>query len=396
VTRELNRTRLSQLAQSLEMSATMAAAHSGDRMGCDSLQPISLAIGEPAEPPAQIIIEEVSRAARAGETRYGPAAGLPELRHLIAEDQRRKSGMQRSAEEVIVTAGGKPALADGLRCLIDPGDEVIVLAPYWPSFLQQVRLAGGIPRVVAPGPDLLPVPDRVAAACNERTRLLILNDPNNPTSRTLGKDLLSSLGRLAHEHDLWILADQVYGDLVLEGSHRSVLTVDPDLRSRTLLVESFSKRFAMTGYRLGCAIGPASVIQAMTRMATAQTTCANLLAQRAGIAALTMGTSWSETQRSRYLRRRDEMATGLQALGCELHMRPEAAFYLFFRPPHEDDDLRFTSELQASQNVLLTPGTAFGCPGHVRISYGAGDAVLAEALSRVETFISSRKRAESA
>lgn len=374
---------LSALAQGLMPSATMAAA-SAARVHPD---PINLGIGEPVEEPAEEVTAAAMRAARDGAARYGPADGLPELRERAAEDQTRRSGLERSRSNVIITAGGKPALMDALRCLINPGDEVLVLAPYWPSFLQQVQLAGGVARIVQPGPDLLPDPAAMAAACNERTRLVILNNPGNPTSQTLGAERLRAIAEVVDEHDLWVLADEVYSGLILDGEARSLLSLCPDLADRTVVVESFSKRFCMTGYRLGYACAPTPVIEAMTLLATASTTCVNTLAQHAGMAALRMDGSWLAGQRSTYLRRRDETAARLSAMGCELRPTPEAAFYHFFRVPGLEDDLALAQGLFEQEGLTLIPGTAFGMSGYLRLSYGATDAHLEEAAARMRRFL---------
>lgn len=374
---------LSALAQALVPSATMAAAAAANVHP----DPINLGIGEPVEPPAEEVSAAAMRAARDGEARYGPADGLPELRELAAEDQTRRSGIARSLENVIITAGGKPALMDAMRCLVNPGDEVLVLAPFWPSFLQQVQLAGGVARIVQPGPDMLPDPAAIASACTERTRLVILNNPGNPTSQILGAERLRAIAEVVDEHDLWVLADEVYSGLVLDGDSRGLLNICPDLADRTVVVESFSKRFCMTGYRLGYACAPAAVIEAMTRLATASTTCVNILAQHAGMAALRMDGSWVEGQRRTYLRRRDETAARLLAMGCDLHKTPEAGFYHFFRAPGVEDDVTWARGLFEQEGVTLIPGTAFGVPSRMRLSYGATDARLEEAAVRIQHYL---------
>lgn len=374
--------RLSLLAQGVRGSATMSAANAR----ISHRHPINLAIGQPAEPPAAVVIEAAVKASRDGRARYGPPAGLPALRALAAWDQAQKTGIERDVQDVIITPGGKPALLDALRCMLDPGDEVLVLAPYWPSFLQQITLAGGRARVVAPGPGLLPDPEAIAAACNEHTRVIILNNPSNPTSRTLDAGLMHRIGQIAQRHDLWILSDQVYGDLVLDGDHLPLLAVAPELAERTLVVESFSKRFAMTGYRVGYACGPTPVIEAMTRLATASITCVNSLAQHAAIAALSMDDGWARRQRSRYRRRRDRASALLDSIGCGLDQRPEAAFYLFFPVPRGADDMAATRGLREVEGLILVPGTCFGAPGHIRLSYGASDSDLAEAGRRLKRF----------
>lgn len=373
---------LSRLALDTRASETMAAANAST----GHARPINLSLGEPVEAPPPEVCEAALRAVRDGVARYGPPAGLPRLRELAAEDQQRKTGIERSPDEIIVTAGGKPALLEGLRCLIDPGDEVLVPAPYWPSFLQQIELAGGVARIAPPGPELLPDPLAIAQACTPRTRVLILNDPGNPTSLAAPPELLRRLAQLAAERGLWILADQVYADLDLRDAPTSLLHAAPEARQRTLVVESFSKRFSMTGYRLGYAAGPGALIEAMTRLATASTTCVNAIAQHAGIAALSLDGTWLEQQRARYRRRCERMSRHLRTLGCTLARRPDAAFYLFFGLPEGVDDVAAARTLREREGLSLVPGSAFGMPARMRLSCTASDEQLDEAAERLARF----------
>ena len=357
---------------------------------CDHPRPINLAFGEPAENPAPPVREAAVRAVRDGLARYSPAAGLPRLRSLLARDQWRKSGIERRPEEVLVTPGGKAAVFDALRCLLEPGDEALVLAPYWPSYLQQVALTGARAAVVPPGPELLPDAQAIDAAVTPRTKLLILNDPCNPTSRALGASELRSIAEVASRRKLWIVADQVYDDLMLDRGHQPLLRVAPEVREQTLVVESFSKRFAMTGYRLGYASGPPDLIEAMSHLAASSTTCANTIAQHAGIAALTMDDAWIHQQRVRYRRRRDLSLAGLskiQGLSC---VSPEAAFYLF--PSISGDDHRIVEGLRREEGVLLVPGSAFGVAGHLRLSCSPRDSQLEEAIERMTRFFATSAR----
>lgn len=380
---------LNRLARLVPGSQASGVTGAGPARGTGA-RPIDLAVGEPAEPPPPEVVEAVARAARDCAGRYTPPAGLPELRELVARDQERKSGLERPAEEVLITAGAKPALLDGLRCLLEPGEEAIVLAPCWPIIRQQVAWAGGRSLVIPPRADLLPDVDAIEQACGPRTRVLVLNDPANPTSRTLDRDRLNVVADLARELDLWVVADQVYDDLVLDGEHEPLLRVAPHVRDRILVVESFSMRFAMTGYRLGHACGPPELIAAMTRLVSASSTCANALAQHAGIAALGVPDAWLEAQRERYRERRDLASSalaGMAHLRCE---RPDAAFYLFPRLLHEEvDDEAFVRALWEREGVRTMPGSAFGAPGHFRISYAVSRADLEEALERIRRFLES-------
>lgn len=359
----------------------------------DHPDPISLAIGEPAESPPQPVVDAAVRALREGRARYGPPPGLPELRDRIADDQRSRNGLPWSAENVLVTAGGKPAILDTLRCILEAGDEVLVLAPHWPTFIDQVGWAGGRAVVVASDADMLPIPEAIDAACTERTRAVILNQPTNPTSRSLTRDLLVRIGDVAARRNLWVIADQVYAELALDGPCDLLLDAHPELRERTVVVESFSKRFAMTGYRLGAACGPAPLIDAMTRLTSASSTHANVVAQYAGIAALALDDDWITAQRARYRERRDRGLAALAGIEGVQCARPDSAFYLFpsiaeWMTAHGfASDENVADALRSGAGLSVSPGSAFGAPGHLRLSCGLADATLDRALGRLRGFL---------
>jgi len=383
--------RINQLARSIGASPTMSAAGAGT----SHPDPINLAVGEPAEPPPDFVVEAACDALRKGHTKYGPATGLPELREALAAEQTRRDGVPRNADHVIVTAGSKPALLDTLRVLLDPGDEVLVLAPYWPSFLDQVQWAGGKPVVVTSHSDL-PDPDAVAAAITPRTTMLIVNSPNNPSGRVYDHARLRAIADLVVSHDLWVLIDQAYVGLELDGLAPTLLAVAPELADRAIIAESFSKRFAMTGLRLGAALAPPDVIDGLARLATAGTTHPCIVTQHAGLAALQHGGGWIEVQRDNYRRRRAMVLDALRELPGVKTPRPEAAMYVFpdvgelLRGLGFKSDSELTDALLAEAGLRLVPGSAFGFPGCVRLSYGTTDRRLEEGLSRLTSFVTRR------
>jgi aspartate aminotransferase len=379
VSRTASGARLTDLADRVGSSGTMDAAGAASRHP----HPISLAIGEPEGLPPPEAVEAAVRALREGRVRYGPAAGLAELREAIARDRTRRSGLPHTLDDVIVTAGGKQGLHDALRCLAGPGDEVLVPAPYWPSFLQQVASAGASAVVTPAGTEGLVDVDALEAAITPRTRVLVLNDPSNPSSRTWGAERLRRVAAIAERHDLWVLADEVYADLVLDGEHESLLSVAPGVRERLVVVQSFSKRFAMCGLRLGSVSAPRPLIEALTRLVSASLTCASTMAQHAGIAALEHGAPWLGARRAEYRDRRERARRVLESLPGLTCPPTEAAFYLFPRLPSGVDDRAWCARLREEQGVLVTPGTVFGAPGHVRISYSGSTGDLEEGLRRI-------------
>ncbi|BDU74278.1 pyridoxal phosphate-dependent aminotransferase [Mesoterricola silvestris] len=376
-------------AGSAGLSPTMAGASAP----CLHPDPVDLTVGEPEGLPPVEVREAAARAALEGRTRYGPAQGLPALRELLAADLTRRDGISRSAESVLVTAGGKPAILDALRCILEPGDEVLIFAPYWPTFKDQVAWAGGTPVIVPPGPDLLPAEGALDRALGPRTRAVILNQPSNPTGRVWDIPRLQDLADVILERDLWLVLDQVYGTLTLDGPEVPCLRTCPDLADRTLLVESFSKRFAMTGYRLGAAAGPPGLIRAMTGLGSTSVTHPSMISQHAGIAALQLDGAFEREMAEGLRVRRDRLQAGLNGIRGIRCGRPEGAIYLF---PHVGEwmeahgvasDPELAARLRDEAGVKVLPGSAFGAPGYLRISIAASLDALDKALERMRTFL---------
>jgi len=375
-------------AGSAGLSPTMAGASAP----CLHPDPVDLTVGEPEGLPPMAVREAAARAALEGRTRYGPAQGLPALRERLAADLTRRDGVPRTADNILVTAGGKPAILDALRCILEPGDEVLIFAPYWPTFKDQVAWAGGTPVIVPPGPDLLPAEGALDRALGPRTRAVILNQPSNPTGRVWDLPRLHDLADVILERDLWLVLDQVYGTLTLDGPELPFLRTCPDLADRTLLVESFSKRFAMTGYRLGAAAGPLGLIRAMTSLGSTSVTHPSMISQHAGIAALGLDGAFEREMAEGLRVRRDRLQEGLNAIKGIRCGRPEGAIYLF---PHVGEwmeahgvasDPELAARLRDEAGVKVLPGTAFGAPGYLRISIAASLEALDKALERMRAF----------
>jgi aspartate aminotransferase len=363
---------------------------------CVHPDPVDLTVGEPSAAPPPEVREAASAAALEDRARYGPAAGLPALRALVAQDLTCRDGLPRRPEQVLITPGGKAAILDALRCLLDPGDEVLVFSPYWPSFPDQISWAGGVPVVVPHGVDLLPSMEVVEQALNPRTRAVILNQPSNPTGTLWDEARMRHLAELSRRHGFWVIVDQVYGTLTLDGPERPFLHSAPHLADRTLLVESFSKRFAMTGYRLGAAVGPEPLIQAMTALGSSSVTHASTLSQHAGIAALSLDGAWEREQLAE-LRTKRDIAFGelTEVPGLQIRL-PQGGLYLFpdassWMLSHGlGTDRQLAQRLREEVGVKLLPGSAFGAPGHLRISLGAPRKTLECGIHRLRDFFATR------
>lgn len=349
---------------------------------------ISLGIGEPDfHTPA-----EVSQAALAdalgGATHYTLSQGDPELRSALARYLAPRYGAELGPADVLVTGGGMGALAAFFRAVLEPGDEVLVPEPHFPCYQAHVELAGGrLVRVPTAFEDGFVVrPEAVAAAAGPRARVLLLNSPCNPTGAVLPGPVLDGLARVAQEHDLLVLSDEVYDRVVFPPARHESIATRPGMAERTCVVGSFSKSFAMTGWRIGWALGAPWLLDGMLKVVTYLTSCAPSVSQRAALAALRHDGPAFEAMVDEFSHRCRLAYERLSALpGVRVH-RPEGSFYLF---PHlegvERDTVGFALELLDRERVVVVPGTAFGPSGAgcVRIACTVGTEALGEAMDRL-------------
>ncbi|MCS6867659.1 aspartate/prephenate aminotransferase [Thermus sp.] len=374
---------LSQRVQAMKPSATVAVNARALELRRQGVDLVALTAGEPDFDTPEHVKEAARRALLEGKTKYAPPAGIPELREALAEKFRRENGLGVKPEETLVTVGGKQALFNLFQAILDPGDEVIVLAPYWVSYPEMVRFAGGVPVEVETRPEegFIPDPERVQRAITPRTKALVVNSPNNPTGAVYPKEVLEALARLALEHDFYLVSDEIYEHLIYEGEHFSPGTLAPE---HTITVNGAAKAFAMTGWRIGYACGPKAVIQAMANVSSQSTTSPDTIAQWATLEALTnreASQAFIAMAREAYRRRRDLLLSGLASLGLKA-VRPSGAFYVLLdTSPFAPDEIRAAERLLEA-GVAVVPGTDFAAYGHVRLSYATSEAHLQKALKR--------------
>jgi len=378
-------------------SPTLAVATRARQLKAGGADIISLALGEPdfATPPH--IVAAAERALQAGQTRYTPTAGIPALRAAIARQAEAEDGVPAAAERVVVTVGAKQALYELFQVLLQPGDEVLVPAPYWVSYPAQIAVAGGVmvPVPTDPGAGFQLDPEALRAAVGPRTRAVLLNSPCNPTGACLGRAQLEAVAELVVKHDLDLISDEVYQDLVYEGERpTSPASLGPEVACRTHTVDAVSKAFSMTGWRLGWLIaGRPEVAAAVTRLQSHATSNATSISQAAALAALTEPRAFLKSWLQEFDRRRLEVVRGLAAIPGVQCPRPTGAFYAFpdvsahLGPGRlAADDQQLALALLEGSGVATVPGTAFGAPGHLRLSYALGIERLREALARMRTF----------
>jgi aspartate aminotransferase len=368
--------------------AVLARARELERAGRDV---VHLEIGEPDFATPAHASEAAFAAIRAGETGYCPAPGLPELRAAAAADLARTRGVAIAPERVIVANGAKPFLFFGVLATCEPGDEVIYPDPGFPIYESAIRFAGAtpLPLVLREADDFAFSVDELAARISDRTRLVILNSPQNPTGGVLARSTLAAAADMLRDSPAWVLADEVYGRLQYEGEFASIAS-EPGMLERTIVLDSFSKTYAMTGWRCGYAAVPAALAEPLTRFVVNSTSCVPPFVQRAGIAALTGPQDSVAEMRAEFRARRDLVVDGLNALPGVSCRVPHGAFYAFPNVagvPLGADEL--AERLLSEAGVALLSGTAFGAAGenHLRLSYATSRERLAEGLERMRRFL---------
>lgn len=352
---------------------------------------ISLGVGEPDFVTPWHIREACVYSLERGYTNYTSNGGLPELRQEISNylDRKYEVGYEPFSE-ILVTVGVSEAIDIALRCVLEPGDEVIIPEPSFVSYKPCTMMAGGIPRVV---PTLETnsfklLADDLKKNINPRSKVLIICYPNNPTGAIMNREELLEIARLAEEHDLLVISDEIYSELTYNGEHVSFASL-PGMKERTLLLNGFSKAFAMTGWRIGYAAGPADIIEAMLKIHQYTIMCAPITGQMAALEALKKGETEVRKMAENFDQRRNLMVNGLNQVGLTC-FEPEGAFYAFPSIKNTGlDSLTFCENLLKEERVAVVPGNVFGdCgEGYVRCSYAASVSQISEALDRIERFI---------
>ena len=357
---------------------------------------VSMTVGEPDFDTPENIQQAATAAMRAGFTHYSPVMGIPELRTALSKKLKAENGLDYSAAEICVANGAKQAIANAILSIIEAGDEVIMLAPFWVSYEITVRFAGGTPVVLHAGveEDYKVPASRIAAAITPRTKLIILNSPSNPTGALWTRAELEEIAALVKAHPrLMVLSDEIYEYIIFGGEMVSIGSL-PGMRERTITVNGFSKGFAMTGWRLGYAAAPEPIAKAMSRMQSTLSAGANQFVQRAAIVAVEGPRDEVEHMRQRYLARRDMVLAGLRAIpGVRIGDIP-ATFYAFpdvsallgkKAGNHLIDTTHALCDwLLEEHGVATVPGTAFGAPGSIRLSFACSEAEIEKAMSRMQ------------
>lgn len=391
------RTRVSQRLAALQPSATLAVDAKAKALKAAGQPVIGFGAGEPNFPtPAHIVAAAIEAASDPKNHKYTIAKGLPELRAAIAHKTKADSGVVVDPDNIIVTNGGKQAVYQAFVSLLDDGDEVILPAPYWTTYPEAITLCGGVPVEVFAGSDqhYKVTVAQLDAALSERTKVLLLCSPSNPTGSVYTPEELREIGQWALDNGIWVISDEIYEHLIYSGEMAYILHEVPELQNQTIIVNGVAKTYAMTGWRMGWMHGPADVMKKVANFQSHITSNVNNIAQRAAIAALTGDQGVVEEMKDAFDRRRTTLVSMLREIeGFEVP-EPTGAFYVF---PNVQavlgKDIKgrvatTTSELAEiileEAQVAVVPGEAFGAPGYIRLGYALGDEDLVEGVERIQ------------
>jgi aspartate/methionine/tyrosine aminotransferase len=389
--------RISDRIAAIAESATLAVDAKAKALKAAGRPVIGFGAGEPDFPTPDYIVEAAAAACRDPKNhRYTPVAGQPELRAAIAAKTLRDTGYQVDATQVLVTNGGKQAVYNTFAALLDPGDEVLLIAPYWTTYPEAIKLAGGVPVEVITDETsgYLATVDQLEAARTPRTKVLLFVSPSNPTGAVYPREQIVAIGSWAAEHGLWVVTDEIYEHLVYAGAENvSIAAAVPELGDRVVILNGVAKTYAMTGWRVGWMIGPTDVIKAATNLQSHATSNVNNVAQVAALTAVSGDLSAVAQMRTAFDRRRRMIVGLLSDIPGVICPEPKGAFYAYpsvkgllgkplrGRVSHSSAEL--AGVILEEAEVAVVPGEAFGTPGYLRLSYALGDADLAEGIGRI-------------
>ena len=393
--------RISDRIAAIAESATLAVDAKAKALKAAGRPVIGFGAGEPDFPTPDYIVEAAIEAARNPKYHhYTPVPGLPELRAAVAAKTLRDTGYAVESNQVLITNGGKQAIYNAFAALLDPGDEVLVIAPYWTTYPESIKLAGGVPVVVVTDESAgyLATVEQLEAARTDRTKVLLFVSPSNPTGAVYPADAVTAIGRWAAERGLWVVTDEIYEHLVYGGAQNvSIATVVPELGDRVVIVNGVAKTYAMTGWRVGWLIGPTDVVKAASNLQSHATSNVSNVAQVAALAAVSGDLSAAAAMREAFDRRRRAIVGLLSAIPGIVCPEPLGAFYVYpsvkgllgtpLRGRVSTTSAELADVILDEAEVAVVPGEAFGTPGYLRLSYALGDDDLAEGVGRIAKLV---------
>ena len=392
--------KVSERSKLVKPSVTLALAAKAQAMRAQGVDLVNFTAGEPDFDTPQRIKDAAVQALKKGMTKYTDVRGIEPLREAVAKKYLKEFALQYSKDEVLVSCGGKHALYNIFQATIDPGDEVIIPSPYWVSYSDMVLLAGGVPKLIpaTEANGFRITPKELKGAMTSRTRALVFNSPSNPTGAAYGFEEIQGLCRILEQHNCLILSDDIYEKIVYDGFRfHSIVSVSPSLRERTIIFNSLSKTYAMTGWRIGYALGPAAVISAAAKIQSQSTSNPTSFAQVAAIEALAGPQDEVQQMVGEFQKRRDLIVKRLKGMPGISCFNPQGAFYVFpnvrsllgkkageFKLASAGD---FAEYLLQEARVLAVPGEDFGSTENIRISYATSLEEIEKGCDRIEAAI---------
>jgi aspartate aminotransferase len=357
---------------------------------------INLTAGEPDYETPEVIKQAAIQAIQEGFTHYTDPQGIVELREAIAKKFKRDNNISYEPSQIIVGAGSKQVLYAAFQTLCDKGDEVILPTPVWTSFVEQIKLAEGKPVLLKLKPPFEITADVIEKAITQKTKIILLNSPSNPTGRIIDKSELKKIAKLVIKHDLWVITDEIYEKISYTQRHTSFASLSRAIREKTITVNGVSKAFAMTGWRIGYAGGPQNVIRAMTSLQSQIISNANSIAQIAAIRSLKSNADITAPMYHSFTKRREYLLSAFAEIPHVSVIEPEGAFYLFIcieqlLGQKYKTAVEWCDALLKEEHVAVVPGEAFLYPGYFRLSFTSPTAVLQEAISKIKRFIEKNK-----
>ncbi|HZY04196.1 MAG TPA: pyridoxal phosphate-dependent aminotransferase [Anaeromyxobacteraceae bacterium] len=390
--------KLAKRLDAVKPSPTLAITAKAKELKAKGIDVVGFGAGEPDFDTPKVIKQAAVTALEQGFTKYTPTNGIPELREAVCAKIAQQHGLSYKANEVIISCGGKHALFNLFQALLNPGDEVVIFAPYWVSYADMVRLAEGVPVIVPTRHQdgFEPRAADIRKAFTARTRAVIVNSPSNPTGAVFGRDTLQNIAAEVRGKEILIVSDDIYDRLVYKGRFENVLTLDPSLRPQVALVNGVSKTYSMTGWRIGWTAGPADLVAAMQKMQDNSTSNPTSIAQKGALAALTLPLEEEVERMRRIFDERRQLIVGklnrIEGISC---FDPGGAFYAFphigklleRKAPGEKEpigtDDRFIARLLDVHKVAAVPGSAFGAPGYMRLSFAIAADQIEKGVARI-------------
>lgn len=376
--------------ENMRPSWTLSISSRARAMKQEGKDVISLAAGEPDFNTPDPICQAAIEAIHEGMTKYTQTQGVIELRTAICEKLKKENGIHTAPDQIVVSCGAKHSLFNAMMALINPGDEVILIAPYWLTYHEQVILAGGTPVIVQTSADQLFVPtyDQIQEKITKRTKAILINTPNNPTGAVWSRQVLKDIATLAIRHGLWVVSDEIYEKLIYEGEHQSIAALGSDIAAQTITINGCSKTYSMTGWRIGYSASPPKIAQAMTTLQDQVTSSPTSFAQAGAIAAYQISNESLMSMNQEFMAKRDLMMNGLSQIHGISCVKPKGAFYVLvdvssLLKGEIADDFQLAGRLLDEILVATIPGSVFGAPGYLRLSYATSRENIQKATKRL-------------